>query len=114
MIRWDLATESLTAPFFVTKSEDGLALRCLFNGRAANCGFVDPPSVDLLSGEGLTHAHVPSSETHWGSGYDFVDYYNGVRTPSWIASRLGSLVLTRRCFWNLVAGEAFSYLQALS
>jgi len=89
MIRWDLEAQAEKAPFFGSKSDGGESLRSLFDGRVPNCSFFDPPSVDLLSGQGLTHGHVPTDEVIWGSGYDFVDYYNGVRTPDWIACRFG-------------------------
>jgi len=89
MIRWDLDAKAEAAPFLVSKSDGGDSVRSLFDGRVPNCPFFDPPSIDLLSGEGLTHGHVPTYGVLWGSGYDVVDYYNGARTPDWIACRFG-------------------------
>ena len=74
---------------FVHKSEEELSLRNLFDGRLPNCAFREPLPVSLLTSEGLASCHVPASETWWGSGYDFEDYYNGITIPDWICSWFG-------------------------
>ena len=93
---YTLDPASKVGAFFVWKSSK-TKLRVITDARRANAMIADPPSVSLVTGEGLGKVEVIFDDTFWadissGSAWkifvglsDVIECFHRMRVPSWLA-----------------------------
>jgi hypothetical protein len=64
-------------------------IRLIFDGRRANCHFVNPPPVQLPHPCRLAELTLQEGQVLVGGKLDLKDYYHHLRVPDWLVPYLG-------------------------
>ena len=65
LLTLSLKCREVVGLFFVTKKDQ--TIRLITDCRASNVHFLDPPGVELVTGEGMSNIEVDTTKEVWGA-----------------------------------------------